>query len=95
VHEASHEAVYGVCRMDFRRTNRNITHTLSSEFIMNISDFVFNSIYRGALKGGASEHSAHSHAVMGLDDFKKGKFPNVKASKLINDRIAQAKKVKK
>jgi len=32
---------------------------------------------------------------MGLDDFKKGKFPNGKAAKLINDRIAQAKKVKK
>ena len=62
---------------------------------MNAAEFVFYAIYDGALKVGASEHSAISHAVMGLDDFRKGKIKKGKASHLINDRIAKAKKVKK
>lgn len=33
---ASHEAVHDYYCMDFRRTNRNITYTLSTGFIMNI-----------------------------------------------------------
>jgi len=61
---------------------------------MNMEDFVYNSIYKGALKVGAPERAAHDHAVMGLDDFKKNKFSGRKASSLIEERIKQAKKVK-
>ena len=60
----------------------------------SVEDFVFNSIYKGALKVGALEKAAHDHAVMGLDDFKKNKFVGRKASSLIEDRIKQAKRVK-
>jgi len=42
--------------------------------IMNQTDFVFNQIYKGALKAGAGEKQAHAHAVMGLEDYKKGKL---------------------
>jgi len=54
------------------------------------SDFVFNSIYKGALKAGVEEHVAHRHAVMGADDYAKNRFKKV--IELIDDRIKQAKK---
>jgi len=57
-------------------------------------DFVFNQIYKGALAAGAKEKQAKDHAVMGLNDYKKGKFQG-KASKLIEDRIKQAKRKSK
>ena len=44
----------------------------------------------GGLRQGATERSAKEHAVMGLDDYKKGKFKKVSA--LIEDRIKRAKR---
>jgi len=57
------------------------------------NDFVFDQIYKGALAAGAKEKAAHDHALMGVDDYKKGKFQG-KASKLIESRIKLAKKKK-
>ncbi len=56
-------------------------------------DFVYMAIYRGALKVGATDRLAKDHAIMGLEDYKKGKFD--KAINLINDRIQRAKKESK
>lgn len=53
-------------------------------------DFVYMSIYRGALKVGAFERLAKDHAVMGLEDYKRGRFDKV--INLINKRIQDAKK---
>ena len=60
---------------------------------MNPSDFVFKHIFSGALNAGASQHLAHSHAVMGLADYKRGKIPKSGGvGMLIQNRIAMAKK---
>jgi len=59
---------------------------------MNITDYIFNTIYKGSLKGGASERSAKDSAVVGIEMWKKGKFK--KASQLIEDQIKSAKQLK-
>lgn len=61
---------------------------------MEPSDFIFNQVYKGAMAKGVVERIAHNAAVIALDDFKKGRFSG-KASKLIADRIAAAKRVQK
>ena len=62
---------------------------------MNITDFIFDSIYKGAMKQGATEKAAKDQAVMGLDDYRKGKLGNGRVSRLIEKRIIEAKKMKK
>jgi len=62
---------------------------------MNPKDFVFDQIYKQSLKSGASSVNAHAQAVMGLDDFKKGKFSGGRVSKLIEDRVKKAKRASK
>ena len=61
---------------------------------MNVRDFVYKQIYSGAISAGADERTAHSHAVMGLDEYKKGKFEG-SVSKLIEARIKKAKRQSK
>ncbi len=56
-------------------------------------DFIYNSIYKGALAQGAKEKAARDCAIMGLDDYKKGKFTG-RASKLIESRIKEARRKK-
>lgn len=56
---------------------------------LNNTDFVYNHIYKGSLHGGAVERIAHDCAVMGLNDYKRGKFK--KASDLIEKYVKQAK----
>ena len=56
------------------------------------TDFIYKQIYTGALKAGATERAAHSNAVMGLDDFKKGRYK--KPASLIKERIDTAKKTR-
>ena len=56
------------------------------------TDFVYTQIYKGALRAGASERSSHANAVMGLDDFKKGRYK--KPHKIITERINKAKSTK-
>ncbi|MFL0802418.1 MAG: hypothetical protein K6L81_01785 [Agarilytica sp.] len=58
---------------------------------MTHADFIYMSIYRGALKEGAVERMAKDAAQMGLDDWKKNKIGE-KVSDLIKQRIAKAKR---
>ena len=57
---------------------------------MKPNDFVYMQIYKGALAKGAKERAAHNNAILGLEDFKKGRFS--KTSKLIEERIRMAKR---
>jgi len=59
---------------------------------MQSTDFVYQQIYKGSLSQGAKEKAAHDAAVMGLGDYKKGKFK--KAQDLIKQYIQKAKKQK-
>lgn len=61
---------------------------------MNPSDFVYDQIFKGAIRQGTKQDSAHRHAVMGLDELKKGKMGGARASKLIERHIAEAKREK-
>lgn len=56
---------------------------------MTPQDFVYTQIYKGALKGKASERMAQQHAQIGLDIYKKNKFSG-KASELIKLYINMA-----
>lgn len=58
---------------------------------MTPHDFVFNSIYKGALNEGVGERIAHEEAIMGLEQYKKNQFAR-KAAAVITDRIKLAKK---
>lgn len=60
---------------------------------MNQNDFVYKSIFIGATKAGAIERHAHGAAATGLDQYKKNRF--TKVSKLIDDKIKEAKKLSK
>lgn len=70
---------------------------VGGRFILNVEDFVYEQIFKGAINKGAKELHARDHAVMGLDDFKKGKIATKKSKKrtvanLIDERIDQAVK---
>lgn len=56
------------------------------------NDFVFDQIYKGALKAGATERHSHNNAMLGLDDYKKHKLGAKKVSSLIETRIKTAVK---
>lgn len=58
------------------------------------NDFVFNQIYKGALKEGASDRNANNAAVMGLDRYKKGRYQG-KVLDLILSQIKYAKRMDK
>lgn len=60
---------------------------------MKPNDFIFNEVYRGAIKGGAKEPIAKDQAVQAMDDYAKGKFK--KPLDLILARIQMAKKLSK
>lgn len=57
---------------------------------MNYNEYIYSAIYRGALKEGAHEHSAKNAAVIGLSEYKKNRFKNIKT--LIDTMIKNAKK---
>jgi len=57
---------------------------------MSPEDYIYDQIYKGALKAGAGEKSAKLHAVLGLERWKKGKFD--KTAKLVEEMIQSAKK---
>lgn len=57
----------------------------------NPHDFIYEHIYRGGLKAGASERAAHNAAVTGLSDYKKGKFKE--PMNLVKEKIAEAKRI--
>lgn len=61
---------------------------------MKPEDFIYNQIFKGSLKAGAKQDAAHRHAVMGLDEYKKGKMAGGRASKLIERHISAAKQGK-
>lgn len=54
-----------------------------------MKDFVFNQVYKGAMKGGAKQEIAHQQAVICLDEYKKGKYSK-KVSFLIEGHIKKA-----
>ena len=60
----------------------------------NPTDFVFTQIYKQSMAQGVNERLAHRVALVGLDDYKKGRYQG-KPSKLIDDRVAEAKKSQK
>ncbi len=60
---------------------------------MTPHDLIYDSIYKKALNDGCIERIAKSHAQMGLEDYKKGKFK--KSFDLIQNRIKLAKKESK
>lgn len=57
---------------------------------MEAIDLIFDQIDKGSLKQGANERSANNAAVMGIAEYKKGRFKKVGV--LVNDMIKQAKK---
>ena len=58
-------------------------------------NLIWDSIYHGAIKSGATEKAANDQAVMGTDDYKRGKIPKPGGvSKLVKNRINLAKKQK-
>lgn len=62
---------------------------------MSPGDYIYMQIYKGALAGGAKERLAKDYAVMGLDDYKRGKFKKGGAGQLVKSAIALAIKVSK
>lgn len=60
---------------------------------MSPSDFVYKAIYRECMAKKIYERFAKEAAVSGVEDFKRGKFKT--AQKLIDQKIAEAKKRKK
>ena len=57
---------------------------------MNAQDFVYTSIFKGALLKGAHDSMAKNMAQLGLDEYKKGRFS--KPDKLIAEKIKEAVK---
>lgn len=57
---------------------------------MNEADFIYDQIYKGALRAGAREHSAKNAAVIGLSEYRKNRFKNISA--LVESMIKNAKK---
>jgi hypothetical protein len=62
---------------------------------MNPSDFVFDQVYKGAIKLGVKEFIAKNFAIEAMDKFKKNKFAAKKADLLIKESIIAAKKQSK
>lgn len=58
---------------------------------MNPSDFVYNSVYNGAISAGATEQMAKYHATDALDRYKQSRISG-KVFDLIKKSIAAAKK---
>ena len=59
-----------------------------------MEDFVFTQIYKGSIREGVSEGLSHNTAILGVEDYKKGRYQG-KPAKMIQDRIAAAKKAHK
>lgn len=58
---------------------------------MNAEDMIFESVYKPAMKVGASERAAKDCAVKAVIDFKRSNFKTLKT--LIDDAIKTAKKL--
>jgi len=63
--------------------------------------FIWDQIFRGAMKAGVKERQARDQAIQGVEDYRKGNFNprglkkiNCGAVDLIEQRIAIAKKLK-
>lgn len=59
---------------------------------MNEQDYIYEQIYKGALKAGASDRAALQAATTGLQKYKNNQFK--KASSLIIEKIKEAVKDK-
>lgn len=51
-----------------------------------MEDFVFTQIYKGSIREGVSERLSHNTAMIGVEDYKKGRYQG-KPSKMIQERI--------
>ena len=58
---------------------------------MNYEDFVYKSIYKGAIAKGATEATATAYAEKGEEDYKKGRIDR-SVSQLIEKYINEAKR---
>lgn len=58
---------------------------------MKADDMIFDAIYKPAMSGGASERAAKDCAVIAMNDYRKGKYKNIKT--LVENAIKQAKKL--
>ncbi len=59
---------------------------------MDIANFVYDSIIKESVKGGASEGIARRHAEMGKKIFKQSSFIDKTAGKMIERMIKEAVK---
>lgn len=92
VHYGAHKKKYKDSGVGYCGSGLYFIDTLYGGDNMNGRDFIFNEIYKGALRAGACERFAHDAAVTGLDAYKKNNFK--KAHKLVADKIAEAKRRK-
>jgi len=58
------------------------------------NDFVYNQVYKGSIKKGASQAESTNAAVKAVDDYKKNKFKG-KVFNLIESAIKEAVKISK
>lgn len=58
---------------------------------MTPNDLIYNEVYKGCKAAKCDELSSKNAAIMALQKFKNGQF--VKATKLITESIAEAKKL--
>jgi len=59
---------------------------------MKPTDLVYDQIYKGSLRAGATERASLDAATTGLDSYKKGKYKKV--TDLITNKIKEAKRRK-
>lgn len=57
---------------------------------MNVNDFIYDQILKGALRAGAGQAEAKNAASWGLECYKKGRYG--KAKDLVSDKIKYAVK---
>lgn len=58
---------------------------------MSPADFIYEQVYRGAIKVGAREPISKDCAIKAMDDFKRNKFQG-KAAALVGTYIKEAKR---
>lgn len=58
---------------------------------MTPADLVFNSVYKPAIKAGATEPAAKESAIQAMNDYKKSNYKSVKD--LVDQAIKRAKKM--
>lgn len=58
---------------------------------MNWNDFIYKAVYDGCIKAGIDVYESNVAAESAKEDYKRNKF--TKPSKLVDEKIKQAKKI--